>query len=291
VAIVALRVGIGLHFFSEGASKLRDPKPFSGGFFANAKGPFAPLYKAMVWDADGLWRLNAQTTIPHWDQYRSRVVAHYGFDEKQAAAAKKTLDSYTGRLRYFLELKGEDLDQYYKSLERRKTNAADPARADLASLRTHDARIDAERTQLIAPILAEIDKLWKGLENDLNDLATTDQWKRHGRLAITKIGRQPFDSEFADRVIPWFDVIVGVCLVLGLFTRPAAFLGGLFLASVCASQWPGAYGAAPIYPYLIEMLALFVLAGVGAGQIAGLDFLLGGLRRRTVVTKTVATVR
>jgi uncharacterized membrane protein YphA (DoxX/SURF4 family) len=279
VAIVALRVAIGLHFFSQGLEKLRDPKPFSAQFFGAAKGPFAPYFHRLVWDADGLWRLNDRETIRYWDNYRNQVVAHYGFDDKQKDAAKKTFDAYSGRLRYYLGSKGDEIDQYVKGLARRDQNAAERARSDLASLRSHDARIAAERSQLIAPVLTEIDKLWKDLESDLNAIATTEQWKRHGRIVIGKIGRQPLDSESVDRWIPYFDIAVGVCLVLGLFTRPAAILGGLFLASVCASQWPGSYGAAPIYPYLIEMLALFVLAAVGAGQVAGLDFLLIGLRR------------
>ena len=97
------------------------------------------------------------------------------------------------------------------------------------------------------------------------------------------------DSEFVDRAIPYFDIAVGLCLILGLFTRPAAILGGLFLASVCVSQWPGYPGAAPIYPYVIEMLALFALAAIGAGQIAGLDFLVCGLRRYCWPPKAAST--
>ncbi|MDX1944063.1 MAG: DoxX family protein [Pirellulaceae bacterium] len=285
-AIVALRLGIGLHFFSQGVEKLGTS--FTAGFLGSAKGPFAPLYKSMIWDRDGYARLNADATAAHWDQFRNRIVAHYHFDEGQQAAAKKALEAHLRSLRAYLDEKGDDIDQYVKSVERRDANKADAARADLASLRAHDARIDAERTQLIQPILASIDNLWKNLDNDLNALATTEQWKRHGRLAIGKIGERPFDSEFIDRLIPYFDMAVGLCLIVGLFTRPAAILGGLFLASVCISQWPGTPGAAPIYPYLIEMLALFVLAAVGAGQIAGLDFLVSGIRHYCWPKRTAA---
>jgi len=63
-------VGIGVHFYLEGTGKLRDPKPFSAGFFANAKGPFAPIYKRMVWDADGKHRLNRDATGKNWDNYQ-----------------------------------------------------------------------------------------------------------------------------------------------------------------------------------------------------------------------------
>ena len=44
--------------------------------------------------------------------------------------------------------------------------------------------------------------------------------------------------------IPYFDLAIGVCLVFGRFVRPAAILGGLFLLSVCLSQWPWAPASA-----------------------------------------------
>jgi uncharacterized membrane protein YphA (DoxX/SURF4 family) len=282
VAIVALRVGIGLHFYLEGAAKLQDPKPFSAGFLGNAKGPLAPSYKRMVWDADGLFRLSYDHTYAHWDNFRNRVAVHYGFDSSQTAKAKETLDAYLRRLHYLIDpqkgTKADDIRQYYAELKRRDENAQNPARS-LASLRAQDARIAQERTQLVAPVLASIDKMWKDLETDLNALATDEQYQRHGRTEIGKVGRRPLDSEFVDAVIPYFDMIVGACLILGLFTRPAAIAGGLFLASVCLSQWPLAPGAAPIYAQAIEMLALFFLAAVGAGQYAGLDFIFSSLWR------------
>jgi uncharacterized membrane protein YphA (DoxX/SURF4 family) len=92
-----------------------------------------------------------------------------------------------------------------------------------------------------------------------------------------------------DQIIPWFDMIVGGCLVLGLLTRPAALAGGLFLLSVCASQWPGSLGAAPIYYQAVEMVAMFVLAAVGAGQCLGVDYLFSGLIRKREPANQPAT--
>jgi hypothetical protein len=91
---------------------------------------------------------------------------------------------------------------------------------------------------------------------------------------VVKTGQSFGDSEMADRVVPWFDAAIGVCLILGLLTRPAAILGAIFLASICLSQWPLTPGAAPIYNQAIEMLALLVLAAVGAGRFLGLDYFL-----------------
>jgi uncharacterized membrane protein YphA (DoxX/SURF4 family) len=67
-------------------------------------------------------------------------------------------------------------------------------------------------------------------------------------------------------------------LIVGLFTRVAALGAGLFLASVCLSQWPTALGAQPIWYQLVEMLACFTLVGLAAGRFAGLDSILHNMR-------------
>src|SRR5262245_24504308 len=128
-AIVLLRVGIGVHFLAEGWTKVENPRPFSGGFFSNAKGPLAPVYKNLVWDADGLYRLQSpQDTLADWDAYRNRLVNHYDFDEKQQKAAADTLKRYEGRLRQFLGSKSETIEEYQQWLDRRDANAKDKTR-------------------------------------------------------------------------------------------------------------------------------------------------------------------
>jgi len=281
-AIVLLRVGIGVHFLSEGVSKLENPKPFSAGFFGNAKGPLAPLYKNLLWDADGLYRLDLETTQAEWDTYREKFASHYGFDEKQQKAAADTVKRYEARLKQFLGGKSDTIEEYNQWLERRDRNAKDPSR-QLASLQAHDARIAGEMRKLYAELVPPIDRLWKDLENDLNAIATDEQWKAHGRLAIGKPGRRPLDTETMDRVVPWFDTIIGVCLIFGLLTRPAAILGALFLISICASQWPLSPGAAPIFNQAVEALALLALAAIGAGKFFGIDAICCPFKKQVCV--------
>lgn len=288
LTLVALRVVVGLHFFLEGADKLGDPKFASSGFLANAKGPFAHLYTNMVWDKDGLYRLSFDHTVAFWDDFKNRAVSHFAFDDVQTKAAAKTFKAYDDRLRAFLGSHQGEIDEYSKQLERRDNNAAEPAR-ELASLQAQDAKITADRMKLRGELLPTIDRMWKDYENDLNALATDEQYRQHGRLAIGKIGTRFGDSAFVDRVIPWFDMIVGGCLILGLLTRPAALAGGLFLLSVCASQWPGSLGAAPIYYQAVEMVAMFVLAAVGAGQCLGVDYLFSSLIRKREPANQPAT--
>src|SRR5439155_26176720 len=182
-AIVLLRVGIGVHFVAEGWSKVENPKPFSAGFFGNAKGPLAPVYKGLVWDADGLYRLDAETTLAEWNDYRDRVVSHYGFDEKQEKATADTVKRYEGRLKQFLGSKRDEIEEYEKWLERRDANARDRSR-ELKSLQAHDARIAGETRKLYAELIPTIDRLWKDLDSDLNAIATEEQYHQRGRLAI-----------------------------------------------------------------------------------------------------------
>jgi uncharacterized membrane protein YphA (DoxX/SURF4 family) len=276
-AILALRVGIGVHFLAEGAGKLADPKPFSGPFFGSAKGPLASVYKGLVWDPDGLARLDFETAQADWDAFRNRLVGHYGFDDKQIKRAEAVLKDYEERLKVFLGSNQDKVEEYLLRLDRRDKNAVDPMR-HLASLQAQDAKIQAELVKLRGELLPTIDGLWRDYENDLNAIATQEQWDQHGRLALGKPGRATLDSLTMDAIIPFIFIVAGACLIVGLFTRVAALVLAAFLASVCLAQWPGSPGAIPIYYQAVEMLALLVLAAIGAGRYVGIDYLIGGLK-------------
>ena len=289
-ALILLRVGIGVHFLGEGLDKLADPKPFSGPFFGAAKGPLARVYKDLVWDSDGAFRLDRDTAKADWDTFRSRIVGHYQFDEKQTKDADKVYRDYLDRLYTFLGANSEKIAEYYQRLERRDNNAKDQTR-NLASLQVHDAKIQAELLKMRGELLPTIDGLWRDYENDMNAIATQEQWERHGRLALAKPGRGTIDSITLDAIVPYFNVAVGACLILGLFTRVAAVAGAAFLASVCASQWPGSPGAAPIYYQLVETLALLVLAAIGAGRYLGIDCFFGLLKGRPSTDKKTGAAK
>ena len=278
VALVALRLGIGLHFFREGAAKLRDPKPYSANFLANAKGWAAPLYRNMVWDADGLARLDKEQAAQLWDQFYVRAGKHFGFDEAQQEQAQQTFTTRLEQLNWFFDDHAAEILEYRNGLARLAKYEADAARTEVASLKGQLARIDGEVSKLRYDLIGPIDQLWQGYEQDINALATAEQ-QEAGALAITRPGRRTIDSISIDGAIRYFDVTIGLLLILGLFTRPTAIVGALFLASVMASQWPGSAGAVPVWPQFIEMLGLVLLAAIGAGQVAGLDRYLSPIYR------------
>jgi uncharacterized membrane protein YphA (DoxX/SURF4 family) len=70
------------------------------------------------------------------------------------------------------------------------------------------------------------------------------------------------------------EISLGILLVIGLFTRPAAFVSFLFLASLWVSEW----GTSWIWELLVPVLASLGLAVGRAGRAWGIDALLA--RRR-----------
>ncbi len=70
------------------------------------------------------------------------------------------------------------------------------------------------------------------------------------------------------------EIALGVLLVIGLLTRPAAFVAFLYLASLWVSEW----GTAWIWELLVPVLASLGLALGRAGRAWGVDALLA--RRR-----------
>jgi len=82
------------------------------------------------------------------------------------------------------------------------------------------------------------------------------------------------DTSVIDSIVPYFDMLVGWCLLLGLFTPVAALAAAGFLGSVFLSQYPPLTGPTSSNYQLIECMACLVLAATGAGRFAGLDFFL-----------------
>ena len=66
------------------------------------------------------------------------------------------------------------------------------------------------------------------------------------------------------------EVSLGILLVIGLLTRPAAFVAFLFLASLWVSEW----GTSWIWELLVPVIASLGLAVGRAGRAWGIDALL-----------------
>ena len=88
------------------------------------------------------------------------------------------------------------------------------------------------------------------------------------------------DTSEIDRIVPIFDIAVGLCLLFGFLTPVAALAAAGFLGSVFLSQLPPSSGPSSTYYQLIEAMACLVLAGTGAGRFAGIDYFLHLIVRR-----------
>jgi uncharacterized membrane protein YphA (DoxX/SURF4 family) len=272
--LVLLRLGIGWHFYKEGSEKVQTGKFSSTGFLSNAKGPLAGFFKSFVRDHEGRYRLDRETTLDAWHNFRERAARHYGFDEKQQDAAEKAVKRREEQLKAFLGARDAEIQIYFDALEAREKEQADPVRQNVPSLKGQiGKKAVADLPPEPGPWFAEIEGLWNRVELDMYNLATDEQ-RQAGLLKLPRAGATTFGADQIDRVLPYFDLVIGICLILGLFTRVVAVAAAAFLCSVIATQWPGSYDAAPVYYQTIEMLGLLVLAATGAGRYAGLDYLI-----------------
>jgi len=286
-ALVALRIGVGWHFLSEGVDKLRNGKPFTAPFFGAAKGPFAHLFLDRIWDRDGRVRLNRDQTKQAWTGYRDKATSTYGFDEGQVKRANQVVTSYLDEADEILADPKEEVHTYLKGLDRHAANARDAKREEVSSLAGQTKMIEDDLKKNRGMWLGRLDKLWEGVEKDIHGIATPQQRLR-GRVAMGRPGLPPMDATLLDRIIPYSHIAIGACLILGLFTRTAAWAAVAFLLSVVASQPPWLAGTVPTYYQVVEMLAVIVLATAGAGQHAGLDFILRAMRYGCCPPKTIS---
>lgn len=357
LAVVALRLAIGFHFFSEGTSKLQSPTPFTAApFLRAARGPLAPWYQRLLDDPLGQQllciepgeagkpaRINPELTFALWEDFADRAYEHYRLGdpqliaeiEKRIAATQaamsrnppianstssvastmptaadiqrdrdavarlkrqlQDLDDIVVRhrteLNDWLEANRTELIAHFSSADREQGFERDgAARTEIVNqvdgLRGQTDTIVSDRYRQWQAWAAQVTALWDSLELAVNQLAVD----RQTSMPELKLHR-PFDQpasklKLINRIIPWFDLTVGVLLLIGLFTRLAASAGAAFLASVIATQPPWISGAKPVYYETIEMLALVLLAAIAAGRIGGLDYFLQwpGKGRRTLLS-------
>ena len=279
VMLVLLRLTIGWHFYSEGIDKQQAGNWSAAPFFANAKGPYAEHFRGMVWDAEGEVRRDIEQSKLLMAIYRDQVAQHYEFDEKQIAKAQENYASAVAQQEWILADNQQDLEEYDLGRERLAKLASDPVRDGVSSLKGQRETIRRERDAKLKPTLAAIDKVWATYQTAQNSIATRDQQDQYGTLEFAK--PPGLHTGTIDKLIPYFDIAIGICLLLGLFTPVAALAAAGFLGSVFLSQFPPTTGPGSSNYQLIECMACLVLAGTAAGRFAGLDYFLHLIIRKS----------
>lgn len=289
IALVILRVVVGWHFFMEGSDKVQKGGFSSTGFLSAAKGPLASKFQSMIPDYDGTLRLNSGPVkekgpkdtyegSPLEMEYR-RFVGEatnlFQFNEAQITAAEEIIVESRAQLAETYSTWKAKIEEHKKGNVRIAGLEEDVMRNNVASMRKQKDTIESEWRALVKPALADIDKISAQFERQINDLATDPQRGKDGkRYAVFSLpSSSPVDVKLIDKIIPIFDMAVGILLIVGLLTPVAGLAAGIFLASVVLTQFPGSYGSQPTYYQAIEMMACFFLAFSDAGRYAGLDFL------------------
>lgn len=276
--LVILRVTIGWHFYTEGVEKRQSGTWTATPFFANASGPFEGEFQKLVWDWDGTYRLNKPWFMKTFAVFREQAKQHFGFDDKQADQAQANYAKAIEQYDWVVSENAAELEEYVlgrERISRMNTSGGEKELRDgVSSLGGQRDSIRREWQAKAAPAFKQIDAIWTNYEEDQNRIATDVQRQAHGFLNFVKPRTNRIDTSVIDRIIPLFDLIVGLCLLFGLFTPVAALAAAGFLGSVFLSQLPPSSGPGSTYYQLIESMACLVLAGTGAGRFAGIDYFL-----------------
>jgi thiosulfate dehydrogenase [quinone] large subunit len=154
-----------------------------------------------------------------------------------------------------------------------------------------------ERAPMIAITALRVLVGWHFLYEGLTKL-TAPSWTAAGYLRQAKgpLGEQfrslatrPELLSNADLITMWGLTIIGVCLMLGLFTRLASLagIGFILMFYLAAPPFIGYSYSIPsegsyliVNKNLVEVGALAVIMLTGSGRFAGLDRIVHGLIRR-----------
>jgi uncharacterized membrane protein YphA (DoxX/SURF4 family) len=283
LALAFLRIVIGLHFFLEGVSHLRDPDWSSVGFRKAAVGPLADRYRATLPET-GTWlatlgTASRQSTAEATAAWKASVVAGWRqrlaerakavrLDGDDQTAAQAAIDAAAAELTDWLKGIDADLEEYRLDVIRLADKAAQPVAVEVPFERERVTKKRRELDRQAAGWMAEAAAIGQRLDAKWDDLLTPADRRR------VADAMPPSQLWKADHFVSWSLVTIGACLVLGLLTKFNAVGGICFLASVVAAQPFWVPGAQATYDQWVEIAALLVIAALPTGGWSGLDYFL-----------------
>ncbi|MDZ4781743.1 MAG: DoxX family protein [Planctomycetia bacterium] len=284
IALVLLRISVGWHFVTQGMEKYRDADFSSRGYLSQAKGPFAEKFHELIPDYDGRERLSVDATKLRFERMLDGVKNQYGFNEKQMAEANQLIASATADVKDYLDSNKLEIDKYFQDLKQNteRRHSKDFQETPFAQKWVWDKQQELQTT--VKPWTAWVDDRANELLASLNEIQGTHM------LSHPPYKEPPSDLEKADKLVLYSNLAIGVCLIIGLFTRFASFGGALFMLSLILAQPPLANLYPPAHPSagaqwivnkeVVEMMALFALAFLPTGRWGGLDFFIHHLITR-----------
>ena len=292
---------IGVHFYNEGAAKIRSGSFTAAPFLQQACGPAAGFYHRLLDDHDGRIRLSVSPTetdtiVPKrttaiWEDFREQCRSKWKLDEQNASELDSVLEQAILEFEGLLAenevamtgwLRGEArLDGFQRDGDESK-----PTASEVASLRDQVKQISDKRRSDAAGWFSSLEAIWNNYEASVNEIG-----KRNAK-PFERLDRPfaPQNSPLAmiNRFLPWFDLIVGGFLVVGLFTRLAALAAIGLLIGVVATQPFWIATAQPTFYQWVEIAGLLVVFAAAAGRFGGLDYFLIRPKRVTTTTGTTS---
>lgn len=154
---------------------------------------------------------------------------------------------------------------------------------DVESLRNQIETIRGDIRSVRGKHAVEIQGIWNGLEEEMNTygLQLSSPLETGSTLNRQVALRKPFEVKpttqlyWINTIVPYFDITIGILLLLGLFSRVASLAAAGFLLGTIATQPLWVQGHDPkIIWNMVEFGALLVMAATVAGRFGGLDYFL-----------------
>lgn len=283
-ALALLRIILGLHFFLEGLSHLRDPGWSSAGFRRAAVGPLADWYRSALpqtgdWSgtvgaADGrpvdeavaAWR---ESVVADWRDLLARRERKVPLAAESAAAAREQLDAAAKELKVYTDAGDDEFATYRLDLARLASRAGRPEAQDVPFERERVAKKRAELAADAAAWMAGAEAIGERLVDAWDASLPSDAERR---LAATAVEPSPLWK--ADRFVSWALVAIGLGLIVGILVKFNAMGGAFFLAGVLVTQPFWVPGAQATYNQWVEFAALLTIAAMPSGGWNGLEYFL-----------------
>jgi uncharacterized membrane protein YphA (DoxX/SURF4 family) len=290
-SLIFLRIVIGLHFFLEGSSHLRDPSWSSAGFRKAAVGPLASFLKSDLPET-GDWKstlgnvhsTNAVDVAAAADNWRSSIVEEWEvLGERRNVVLRRSgwvapadwvelssaaLGAADKKLASMLDYANEDLLDFCRQAVRLKATEKSAMAKNVPFMRDRIADKERELAGQKNGWMEEANAVGRELVSAWNEPLSAEE----RRIADTAV--EPTRLWKADRFVSWSLATIGACLVIGIFTKFNAVGGVFFLLSVVASQPFWLPAAQATYDQWVEIAGLLVLASMPLGAWAGIDAFL-----------------
>jgi uncharacterized membrane protein YphA (DoxX/SURF4 family) len=225
----------------------------------------------------------AERIATDWRTIRDDVKTVAGLTDEQKTRADQALNQRLQELADYLASEESAIAEYRHELSRLENWRSAPEAGDVPF---HDERITtkaAETKSQPAAWVNRVREIKAAYRDDLSQILTAEQ--RGAATTAAEFDKAISDSQeeslrIVNLAVTALVLGVGICLLLGFFTRLASIAGALFLLSVVATQPPWLAESQETMPYCIEFAGLLVLAGTGAGRWMGLDYFTWALFHR-----------